>query len=110
MSCPSCGYCHEFDDYGHPPGVYRDAILRGEGVWTVIVSPGSDQRAVAAALRDALGLGLREAVDAARAACSARPAWWKGTECEAAWLAGLLATRGVQAQRVRLEQGTQEGT
>lgn len=108
MSCSACGYRHEADDYGYPPREYRDAILRGEGAWTVVMSQGSDHRAVAAVLRDALGLGLREAVDAARGACSARPAWWKGTECEAAWLVGFLATRGVQAQRERLEHGAQE--
>lgn len=104
LACSACGYRHEADDYGYPPNEYRDAILASEGVWTVVVLPGSDRRAVASVLRGALGLELREAVVAARSACAAISGWWKGTECEAAWLVGLLAERGVRAQRVPLER------
>lgn len=99
VSCAACGYRHEADDHGYPPSEYREAIRRSRGEWTVSVRPDSDRVRVAAVLRHALGLQPGDALAAARSACSAAPGWWRGTECEAAWLASLLAEGGVVAQR-----------
>lgn len=99
--CPSCGYTVEADDTGFPPPHYRDAILKDEGVWSILVSNTSERVPFAKVIRKELSLSLGDAMAMSQ---SVPGVVWSGTECEVDWLRNALTTSRVDSVKEKCSE------
>ena len=94
--CPWCGYTAEADDAGFPPLHYRNAILKDEGVWSIVVSNASHRVPFAKVIRKELSLSLGDAMAMSKLVPGVV---WSGTECEVDWLRIALTAGRVDSAK-----------
>jgi len=62
-NCLYCGFAMEEDDYGFPPKIIRDTILKVEGEWQLIIDNAHfSTMKIAKVLKDSFNLEYEEAI------------------------------------------------
>ena len=96
--CQNCDAVGEADDMGIPPEEIRDLLIQKQGRWELRVDGRAANRVIIAkVLRRALGLSLAEVTHLMKSIPSLL---YCGTQVEAEWLAGILASEGIVARAV----------
>lgn len=97
--CQVCGNRIEEDGRGTPPEEIRNAVLKQEGEWSLVVE-GSGGPAVLKALRHVLQLSVTDTAELRKRLPGEIV---RGTRAEVERLVLLLDREGVQSQGVRVE-------